>query len=181
LTILKTELANEPALNSAKREQLNSQLTYDKVTPGTIVILRTTMDELREFYIDKYNKANEAKELKISKMTSGKEGEKGFLAMKNRYENESLEEMVRNSNQAERMVITDAKIIQRFEPVFHENPKEEFTKAPMFSYSKNVFGNKTGTLPANIFVIWMMSLVLYFTLQFDVLRKVLSMFSKGRK
>lgn len=181
LTILKTELANEPALNSAKREQLNSQLTYDKVTPGTIVILRTTMDELREFYIDKYNKANEAKELKISKMTSGKEGEKGFLAMKNRYENESLEEMVRNSNQAERMVITDAKIIQRFEPVFHENPKEEFTKAPMFSYSKNIFGNKTGTLPANIFVIWMMSLVLYFTLQFDVLRKVLSMFSKGRK
>ena len=100
--------------------------------------------------------------------------------MKNRYENESLEEMVRNSNQVERLVITDEKIIQRFEPVFHENPNESFSKAPMFSYSKNVFGNKTNTLYINILVIWLMSLTLYITLQFDIFRKVIELFSKRK-
>ena len=149
-------------LNS-KKAVLVSQLTYENVNPGTITLLRSTMDELREFYIEKFNKANEAKERKIEGMTSGKDGEAGFLWMKNRYENESLEEMVRNSNQVERLVITDEKIIQRFEPVFHENPNESFSKAPMFSYSKIVFGNKTNTLYINMLVIWLMSLTLYIT------------------
>lgn len=180
ITILKTELSSEPALLNSKKAVLVSQLTYENVNPGTITLLRSTMDELREFYIEKFNKANEAKERKIEGMTSGKDGEAGFLWMKNRYENESLEEMVRNSNQVERLVITDEKIIQRFEPVFHENPNESFSKAPMFSYSKNVFGNKTNTLYINILVIWLMSLTLYITLQFDIFRKVIELFSKRK-
>jgi hypothetical protein len=178
ITILKTELSNELSLNSSKKSELISQLSYEKVNNGTITLLRTTLDGLREFYIEKFNKANEAKELKITRMTSGQNGESEFLFMKNRYENESLEEMVRNSNQVERLVVTDEKIIQRFEPVFHNNPNEEFSKAPMFSYSKNVFGNKTSTLYINMLVIWLMSLSLYVTLQFDVFRKVIGVFSK---
>ena len=111
-------------------------------------------------------------------MTSGQGSEEEFLAMKNRYENECLEEMVRNSNQAERMVQTNEKIIQRFEPVFNQN--SSFSKAPMFSYVKNLNGTKVKTLNSNIIVIWLMSLLLYITLQFDVFRKVVGMFSKGK-
>lgn len=180
ITILKTELNNELALTNSKKTQLLSQLSYENVNTSTISLLRSTLDELREFYIEKFNKANEAKEAKISKMTSGKNGESEFLFMKNRYENESLEEMVRNSNQVERLVITDKKIIQRFEPVFHNDPHENFSDSPMFSFSKNVFGNKTGTLIVNMVVIWLMSLALYFTLQFDIFRKVIGMFSKRK-
>ncbi len=180
ITILKTELNNEQSLNASKKSQLIAQLSYENVNTGTITLLRTTLDELREFYIDKFNKANEAKEAKITRMTSGQNGEREFLNEKNRYENESLEEMVRNSNQVERLIVTDEKIIQRFEPVFHNDPNEHFSNSPMFSFTKNVLGNKTRTLHVNMIVIWLMSLALYFTLQFDVFRKVIGVFSKRK-
>jgi hypothetical protein len=178
LAVLSHELSHENSIVASKKAELLRQLTYETVNANTIAQLRTTLDELREFYIEKFNTANEAKESKIAKMTSGKDGEAEFLAMKNRYENESLEEMVRNSNQAERMVMTNEKIIQRFEPVFNQN--SSFSKAPMFSYVKNLNGTKVKTLNSNIIVIWLMSLLLYITLQFDVFRKVVGMFSKGK-
>lgn len=178
LAVISHELSNEASIVPSKKAELLRQLTYETVNANTITQLRTTLDELREFYIEKFNTANEAKETKIAKMTSGQGSEEEFLAMKNRYENESLEEMVRNSNQAERMVLTNEKIIQRFEPVFNQN--SSFSKAPMFSYVKNLNGTKVKTLNSNIIVIWLMSLLLYITLQFDVFRKVVGVFSKGK-
>jgi hypothetical protein len=83
-----------------------------------------------------------------------------FNEEKNKYENESLEDIVKNNNQKERIVVTDEKIIQRFEPVFHVNASETFFNAPLFSSVKNFSGVQYRTLPANIFIIWLMTIVL---------------------
>ncbi len=181
LTIIKNELTSESSISQTRKLNLFNQLTYEKVNAGTIVELRNILDEMQDYYIEKFNVANENKETKISQITSGLKGETAFIEMKNKYENESLEEMVRNSNQSERLVITDEKIIQRFEPVFRFNASESFLKAPMFSYVKSVFSKKVKTLSSNVAIIWLMSFLLYFALQFDLLRKGINIFSKSKE
>jgi ABC-type multidrug transport system ATPase subunit len=160
---------NFPFLSSFQ----NNQFTKNAATQA-----RNTLDSLREFYIDQFNAANDQKEKLIESLTNTTEKEKEFHAEKNKYENESLEELVRSSNQKERLVVTKEKIIQRFEPVFHYNKNEKFFRAPLFSSVKNTGGNPIKTLNANLFVIWVMTLILYVILQFNILRKAINIYKR---
>ena len=87
---------------------------------------KNALDSLKEFYIDQYNNANEKKEELLTLMMNSPEKSKKFQEEKDMYENESLEDMVRNTNVRERLVVTNDKIIQRFEPIFHINNSENF-------------------------------------------------------
>jgi ABC-type multidrug transport system ATPase subunit len=144
----------------------------------TGLLARTALDQLKEFYIDQYNSANEKKEILINRLTDTPELLASFNEEKNKYENESLEDIVKNNNQKERIVVTNEKIIQRFEPVFHVNASETFFNAPLFSSVKNFSGVQYRSLPANIFIIWLMTIVLYITLQMNLFRKVVNIFEK---
>ena len=66
-------------------------------------------------------------------------------------------------------------IIQRFEPIYHDNPAEKFFMAPLFSSVKYLAGKKMNTLPGNLMVIWGMTLILYLTLQMDLFRKIINL------
>jgi ABC-type multidrug transport system ATPase subunit len=177
---LRNELSKESGLSASKKSQLLSYLDATTIDQPKIQSIKNELDALTDHYIDLYNSANEKKEARIAKMSSTKAGEELFARNKNRYENESLEDLVRNSNQAERVVILNDRIIQRFEPIFHDNQGEAFLKAPMFSYTKNLFGTKTKTLCANLLVIWGMTFSLYLMLQVDLFRKVINFFSKNK-
>jgi hypothetical protein len=57
--------------------------------------------------------------------------------------------------------------------VYHKNAVEQFFKAPLFSSVKNLLGKEIRTMPANLCIIWLMTLSLYVLLFYDVLRKIL--------
>jgi hypothetical protein len=154
------------------------ELKNHQFTPKTAAIIRSTLDSLKEFYIDQFNSANEKKEMLISRMTDTPQKNELFNEMKNRYENESLEDMVRSNNQTDRLVVTKEKIIQRFEPVFHQNNSEKFFQAPLFSAFKNIGDERIPTAPANMIVIWGMTIILYFTLQINLFRKIIGLFGR---
>ena len=137
-----------------------------------------SLDSLREVYIEQYNAASIRKENMISKLTSTPEQERQFDFEKNRYQNESLEDMVKSNNQVDRLVVTNEKIIQRFEPVFHINNSEQFFQAPLFSSVKNLGGQIVETKTANIIVIWGMSIILYLALQVNLFRRIVGIFNR---
>ena len=166
----------EAKLYSSKKFLFLDDIRKNNFTRPNGIQIRNALDSLKEFYIDQFNDASEKKEILISRLTDTPQHNDFFNQEKNKYENESLEEMVRSSNQTDRLVVTNEKIIQRFEPVYHVNASEKFLQAPLFSSVKNFAGKTVNTMPANIIVIWLMTVLLYFTLQINLFRKLIKTF-----
>ncbi len=173
LTVLTNGFNEEEKLHSSGRFRFPGNLLEKKFTEDIARHSRLLLDSLKEYYIDRFNQASESKENTLSKLTNTPQGLALFNHEKNKYENGSLEEMVKSSNQRDRLVVTNEKIIQRFEPVFHINKNERFFQAPLFSSVKNFAGEQYRTMPANIFVIWSMTLLLYLLLYLNFFRRII--------
>jgi ABC transport system ATP-binding/permease protein len=178
MTVLATGFNEEAKLHQAGFFPFLDEFSKKHFTHENGERTRMALDSLREFYIDQFNAASEKKESVINSMTSTPEKAARFTEEKNKFENESLEEMVKSSNQTDRLVVTNEKIIQRFEPIYHQNAAEKFFSAPLFSSVKNFAGKQWQTMNANMVIIWMMTLLLYFTLHLNLFRKVIERFSR---
>lgn len=172
LTVIQNELLNEAALSSADRQYIQS-LSPARFTDNEAQQLKKMNERIHEHYIDFFNTVNDKKEAKIASMIASM-GQENFNEEKDRYENESLSDMVRNSNSKEKLIVNEDKIVRLFEPVFTYEQTSGALDAPLFAAHKNFFGQKTDTRNVNLLVIWLMTIFLYITLYFDVLRKIVS-------
>lgn len=183
-TILKlvyNELTKEQKVNS--RLKLLTLKTNDAGKPdmSTIQTMRKDLENLKDFYIEQFNSSSEKKEAIIEKMTSSPDGQREFRERKRDYYNESLDQIVRNSSGMERLRVYKDEVISYFEPVFRVNPSENSLKGMFFTPTKSFFGKTYDTFTVNIAVIWAMTILFYFALVWDVLRKILLFGSRWKK
>lgn len=118
-----------------------------------------------------YNYLNEKKEKVVFALNKYyKANNSSYEIVQDENFNESLDEIVKNINTKNRLVVKDNRIIQKIDPIY-------FSKDVFFTHlyapEKTVFGNKIATPLINIVVIWLMTLLLYFTLYFDFFRNLL--------
>ncbi len=104
------------------------------------------------------------------------DGENRLNELKSNYVNKSLDDLVTNIQDFDKIVEVDGKLIQRKNPVYLDPPKNSLIRAHFFAPRKRVFGQYFDTFWVNISVIWSMSLLLAFTLYFDVLKKLMDFF-----
>ena len=131
---------------------------------------------------DVINDAIERKENLIKSLTDTKEKEDEFARMKSTYQNQAVMQAVRNENSASRIVMVDQQLIQRIYPVFSDDhrPKHKFDiKANFFQGTKHFLGFKIDTFYFNIAFIWLMSLLLYISLYYDLLKRFINLFDRG--
>jgi ABC-type multidrug transport system ATPase subunit len=93
------------------------------------------------------------------------------------YSNESLERLVKNSNEIEKIVRSKDELVQKSNPIYRYTTENGFFNNPLYVPSKSIFGVQVSTLWANIFVIWMFSLALYILLYFDLARLLIALLS----
>lgn len=180
LPLLKNEIEKEnrqmPTVVFSSTEKLIEK-TFD------ISVLKETrkyFEQIRQYNISRFNKASDTKDAIINRLQS-QLGNEEFKSLKKNNYNEATEEMLRNMNSAEKILVDGKNIQQKFEPVFMETPENKFLSAPFFVCEKNFFGKTFGTFAVNLLIIWFMTLLLYFTLVTDALRKVLSVSFYKRK
>ena len=178
LAVLKNGIKEEAPLHDKPVFPDVAKLDKNNMNVALVKQIQSQLELLRDFYIDQFNATNERKEMLIQRLTATPERAAAFALTKSRFENESLEDMVKNSNIRERLVVTNKKIIQRFEPVFHKNPEERFFQAPLFSSEKNLSGKTLSTFSANLMIIWLMTLSLYILLHVDAFRKIIRLFNR---
>ena len=94
--------------------------------------------------------------------------------------NESLADLVKNINTKERLLEYKGALIQQINPIFQDpNPSGVLDYRTAFFFpEKNFLGLTISTYIFNILVIWLMSIGLYLTLYFELLRKLISSFEK---
>jgi ABC transport system ATP-binding/permease protein len=177
ITIIQTIL-QEDFFKKGLEEDLKTEWAAAKFTPEFDKKLEDFFLVYRQFYQGLYNKAVMAREAVIFKMENEKGSDYNLNEYKNRYYNESLADLVRNISEKERLIEYEGKLYQQINPIFVD-PKPAGPldyRAHFFAPQKNLFGKTVSTFLFNNLVIWLMTALLYLTLYFELLRKLVNSF-----
>jgi ABC-type multidrug transport system ATPase subunit len=181
LEILRNELSAEckripnleiPALQSMQPSLVNN---------ASLQAIDSALIMLDRYYIDNYNRVNDAKEMLIAEQTDTPEKRAAYLKMQDENYNENLEDFVTNKNDLKKIVESEQHLVQKQNPIFLD-PEGGFFDAHYYAPSKQFFGHRISTLSGNIMVIWVMTILMVVVLAFDGLKKLLDMISRiGQK
>ena len=154
---------------------------FDSATySATAAFLRT----LRQYYVNRVARAAGQKEAKIKGMTATPEQAALFNEERDTYVNEAVSNAVKNISAADRIVEYEGKLIQKIFPIYMDEHRPlhffDFT-ANLYQPTKHFAGLYFHTLYFNIIVIWSMTVVLFITLYFDLLRKFIQLLEGNRK
>ena len=138
--------------------------------PTFLQAINTNLDNIATTMIAIHNNAMADKNKLTEKLNKDLGGNEQALIYKNKYHNEPLEKQVCNDLAKDQTLFSDNAIIRKYHPVFY---KSLSASAPFYAHTKTCFGMQIETLWFNIVFIWLMTGVLYITLYFDVLRRVL--------
>jgi hypothetical protein len=139
---------------------------------------------LNQYYTNRMNKAAFEKERIIDSLTATEEGKLKFDKARERYVNQAVTDAVKNVGSAERIVEYDGKLIQKIYPIYidEHRPLHRFDfSASLFQPTKHFAGDFFDTFHFNICVIWSMTIILFITLYFDLLKKAIKALEGNRK
>lgn len=180
LSIIQNNIRNDYYKKGLEGIDLNKDWTLAQYTPEFDQKLEAYFTAYKKFYQDAYNKAVAYRE----KLIYNRENEKGsnynLNEYKNRYFNESLADLVTNVSEKERIIEYEGQLVQQINPIYLD-PKPNSAldyRAHFFAPVKNLFGSMISTFWFNILVIWIMTVVLYVTLYFEWLKKLVNSFDK---
>ncbi len=183
LEVVKLELIEDADTNVVMDIDLNKALDLNTFNPQIGAEILKYLDGLFTKYLNEYNLAVQKKE----KLIYGFENtfKYDLSAMKDNHYNESLADLVRNLNVKERVIEFNGKLLQIVDPVFNEpkNPKNLLDyRTHFFAPQKYLFGIYFDTYWFNLSVIWFMTIILYITLYFELLKKGIASFEElGKK
>jgi hypothetical protein len=103
---------------------------------------------------------------------AGESGQDALFNLRCRVYNENLADLVLNRELTDKVVEGKGRLIRKKDPVFMESGSQ-VGRSHFYAPWKNLFGWKVDTFWFNFCVLWLMTLVLYFTLWHDTLRKLL--------
>ncbi len=152
---------DEEYLELLKNHEVNEILLDD---------INDYLRELNKYYVKEYNHYNDEKDQLLIELNATDELREEFIKLKDAYTNESLEDLVTNKNDLEKIVEWKGELIQRANPIF-KDPKG--FRAHFLAPSKRLFGTNITTFSANIMVLWVFSIILAITLYYDGLRKLI--------
>jgi ABC transport system ATP-binding/permease protein len=176
LTLLRNEIGQELATVGNQKFDYLEKLTVQNFDSTVYSKTYEFLETLRKFYAIRYNKADQAREKIIIETTDTPEKRADFENLKDKYRNETIVEIVKNQNEPHRIIEQDNKLIQKIYPIY-KDPKPDHLldyRAQFYVPNKQFLGVIVDTLHFNLYVIWLMSIILGITLYYDLLRKLIT-------
>ena len=142
------------------------------------------LSALKQYYAFQSGNAKQELEALVAQLTDTPEKREIFEKMHLRYENKAVTRMVENSDEMTRIVEWNGRLVQKFYPIYFKDhhPQNNYDfRANFFVPTKQFMGKIFDTFYFNLGVIWTMTIVLYTTLYFDLLKKGVHGFKMRRK
>lgn len=138
------------------------------------------LDDFKIYYQDVFNKMVSARELKVMAMEADSSANYKLNDYKNRFYNESLADLVTNITVKDRILEYKGQLLQQINPVYNDPEPEHALdyRTHFFAPNKHFLGIYMDTYLFNAIVIWLMTLILYITLYFELLAKAVNWFGK---
>lgn len=184
LNLLQNEIRTELAKVGQDRLPVVADLAVGRFDSTVYLKTSTFLKALKQFYANRIAKASDEKDQLVKVLISTSLGEEGFREMRARYVNEAVSNMVKNISTSERIVEYDGKLMQKIYPIYMDEhrPLHFFDfSANLYQPTKHFAGLYFDTLYFNITVIWCMTLFLFVTLYFDVLKHLIQLLEGNRK
>jgi hypothetical protein len=173
---LDVELIRHEISLEMKRVPLISFEHPDKITPDNFSHqladdINKYLDRLLDYYQNQFYKANTIKEEFLTANISA--NREKFERIKDDYFNESIEDIVRKVFDKNKILREDNHLIQMVDPIYQRpEPKNYFDfRSHFFAPSKYFAGHYYETLWFNIAVVWVLTILLYVVLYFDLFKK----------
>ena len=173
--ILKNEIGRESAMIA------DVDFPYDLNTANfDILMIQNLLDyvtSLKEYYNKVFSRVNSKKDLLINEMQSDDESRKKYVGMRNKSQNEFLSDVVKNIYAENKIVVINDRLVQLIDPIFNLPDKDGLFsyRAQFYAPKKSIFNRYFDTYTFNMGVIWLFSIILFFTLYFESLKKLLSL------
>lgn len=147
-------------------------LSADKYDSTSHQQLLAQLDLLKKKYKNSKDNAVKEREIRYHELVEAI-GKDGLLALKNRSHNKTLENLVTNRDEIEKVYEADHELIQKKDPIF-KTPDSKLGNAHFYAPVK-VLGNlQIDTFVFNIIIIWLMTAFFYMTLYYDTLRRCIA-------
>jgi ABC-type multidrug transport system ATPase subunit/uncharacterized tellurite resistance protein B-like protein len=175
LSLLQSELRHELSLVGESRFPEIDRLAIGKF--DSVVYEKTAgfLRSLNAYYTLRKNTAFGARDKIVSSLTDTPEKEATFHEMKLKYKNSEVTRMVENASLV-RIVEWEGELVQKIYPIYFDEPRPRHYfdfRANFYTPVKHFMGRLYDTFYFNIAVIWCMTLVLYLTLYFELLKKAI--------
>lgn len=178
--LLFTELSKLASTRLKKLPKLLRALmspTYDATSHEFV---NQQLDVLKSRYADQFNTFNTRCD-SISTAMAGELGSpEALVAMKKAYTNEALNNLMLSKHDYTQISIYPDLMVRKKQPVYNV-PENHWGRAHFYAPYKRLAQLKIPTPLFNILFIWLVTGVLYLTLYFDILRRILNYIEKMEK
>lgn len=178
LGLLKREIAKEVSMNKKFRFKLLDRLNPDDFNMNVLNFTKKWLTKVMNDYSDQFNYTTNQRDNMVYFMQVTPEKEKNFRQMQGMYFNENLEDLAKKTNTKYKIVEEHGRLIQQLDPIFLDpyptHPLDY--RAHFFAPQKHFAGKFYSTYDFNITIIWLMSIVLYLTLYFELFKKMMDVF-----
>lgn len=131
--------------------------------------LKRFIDIIRLQSTQNVNRANDSIQKIISEL-----GTENYRALQLKYSNESLQNLLRNKAESNKLIIDESEIHQNSDPIYHTPEDVGFFSSHFYAPKKKLFGKSRDTYWVNLALIWLISLITYIALYFDWLKGIIS-------
>ncbi|WP_109830693.1 ATP-binding cassette domain-containing protein [Reichenbachiella versicolor] len=182
LSSVQSELIKEMEANSIPKNKFPEidDLTIDRYSENTYTATVKFMKIMKIIYNSRANKANDAKNELKKTMSDTDAKEKKLISMRQNHTNEMIEFFLKNTSSKDRIIETDKGFVQKIYPIYMDSePSSKVDiRSHFYAPKKHFAGLYFDTLYFNVFIIWLMSLILIVSLYFDWFKKIVEVFGK---
>jgi ABC-type multidrug transport system ATPase subunit len=141
------------------------KLSSETITREILAYTREYLQTLKNFYSQTFKAAVK----KINEITQSFDLEE-LRQLERKYGNRTLEEFVTNKKTFDYYIEHKGDMIQVKDPIYRD-PTHRFIKAHFYAPRKMLAGSFVATLWVNVMVIWFMTIILYVSLYYRLLKK----------
>ena len=155
-----SNLSCESCVQDLKSKEMRSDADFRNINKF--------LDYLKMNWNEKINKNTRKINRYIHKV-----GESNYIDMKKEYSNEALQNLVTNRLESEKVLVHDGRLYQNDDPIYNDPIGVPFFETHFYAPHKYLFGRKYDTFTINLVLIWVISILTYIALYFDVIRHLL--------
>ena len=139
------------------------------------------LQELDAYYRNMFQQANNLKEKRIGSILS--RDPNIYRSMRRKYHNESVEEIVKKVFEKNKIVQYKDELIQHVDPIYQDPVVSGFFnfRSHFYAPRKHFMGKLFDTYNFNIVIIWILTVLLYITLYYESLKKLLTISERFKK
>jgi len=138
--------------------------------------VKAYLDSLSRFYSRRLGDKMEKRDAVYDRLTK-KLGADVVYKFRQDYYNDNLAELVQDKGADNKIIEGKGRLIRKKDPIFML-PESKTGNGHFYSPVKNIFGMWINTFWFNFLVIWFMSAIMYFTLLYDVIRRIITYFDR---